>query len=79
MRPASYGKALFYLLMGLSALFFGWADLLGNQAEYHGQHHVRQGVTHRRVHAHQQAVGDEAHQPDDQIAGIGGYGKAVAL
>ena len=54
-------------------------DLLGNNANCHGQQHIGQGVAYRGVNAHQQAVGDEAHQPDDQIARVGGHGKAVAL
>lgn len=64
---------------GASVGFLRRMQLFRKDAQHDGQHHVRQGVPHRGVHPHQQAVGDEAHQPDDQIARVGGHGKAIAL
>ena len=69
------GGSLSFFIRGL--LLHGGLHLFGDDAQHNGESHVRQGIAHGGVYAHQQAIGHKAHEPYHQVPGVGGHGEAV--
>ncbi len=53
--------------MRLLVVFSPTCNLICDQAEKNRDRHIRQGISHRCIHLHQEAVYDKSDQPDDKV------------